>query len=49
MTHAIDAVRALLLDQPTGDHVPATLLWFCGLSIVSIAAAGILFKARTKV
>ncbi|MFD0634915.1 ABC transporter permease [Catenulispora yoronensis] len=48
MTQAIDAVRALLLDQPSGNHIPATLLWFTGLSAVCVAIAGMLFKARTK-
>lgn len=48
MTHATDAVRALLLNQPVGDHVTATLLWFCGLTVVCVAGAGALFKARTK-
>ncbi|CNE41043.1 multidrug ABC transporter permease [Mycobacterium tuberculosis] len=48
LTHAIDAVRALLLAQPTDGHVQATLVWFVGMSLVAIVAARLLFKARTS-
>ncbi|HEY3868688.1 MAG TPA: ABC transporter permease [Actinocrinis sp.] len=48
MTHAIDAVRALLLGQPTGGQVQATLLWFCGLTVAAVAMAGYLFRLRTS-
>lgn len=48
MTHAIDAVRALLLGQPTDGHVQATLLWFCGLTVAAIASAGFLFRRQTS-
>ena len=48
MTQAIDAVRALLLGQPTAGHVQATLLWFGGLTVAAIASAGFLFRLRTS-
>lgn len=48
MTQAIDAVRALLLGEPAGDHVRLTLIWFTGIIIAAYLAAGVLFRRRTK-
>ncbi len=36
VTHVIDAVRALLLDQPLGDHLWLSLLWMVGLLVILI-------------
>jgi len=48
MTQAIDAVRALLLGQPVGDHVRLTLIWFIGIVLVVFPIADWLFKRRTS-
>jgi len=47
ITQAIDAVRALLLGQPVGDHVRLTLIWFVGIIVVAYIAASVLFRRRT--
>ena len=48
MTQAIDAVRALLLGQPAGHYLLATLLWFSGLFAASCLAANLLFHRRNS-
>jgi len=48
MTHAIDAVRALLLGQPVGNHVKLTLIWFTGIIVVAYILAGWLFRRKTS-
>ena len=48
MTQGIDAVRALLLGQPVGNHVRLTLIWFIGIILVAYIAASVLFRQRTS-
>jgi ABC-2 type transport system permease protein len=43
-TQAIDAVRALLLDQDPADHVWLALVWFIGITLVAFTAASWLFR-----
>ena len=44
ITQAIDAVRALLLGQPTEDHIWITIIWCVGIITISIPLAEWLFK-----
>ena len=43
-TQAIDAVRELLLNQPLGDHLLLSLVWFLGITAGAFAAATYLFQ-----
>jgi ABC-2 type transport system permease protein len=46
VSQAIDAVRALLLGRPVGDHAWVTVVWCVGIAVVSATAAGILFRRK---
>lgn len=47
LTHAIEAVRALLLDRPVGSHAVLALTWSAGLTAVSVLVATLLYRRRT--
>jgi ABC transporter DrrB family efflux protein len=47
MNQAIDAVRALLLREPTGNHVALACAWFIGILVLASGAASYLFARRT--
>jgi ABC-2 type transport system permease protein len=47
LTHAIEAVRALLLDRPVGSHVVLALVWCAGLTVASVLVATLLYRRRT--
>ncbi|MFY1653824.1 ABC transporter permease [Solwaraspora sp. WMMB762] len=47
-TPVIETIRGLLLDQPTGSSVGPALAWCAGISLVSVAAAALLFQTRTR-
>jgi ABC-2 type transport system permease protein len=44
VTHMIEAVRALMIGTPTGDHVWLSVVWFAGITIVAIPIAASLFR-----
>lgn len=46
ISEAIDAIRALLLGQPVGDHVSVTVVWCVCIAAVSAMVAGTLFRRR---
>ena len=46
ISEAIDATRALLLDQPVGNHVVVTVIWCAGITLAGMALAGILFRRK---
>ena len=46
LTHAIEAIRGLLLDQPIGNHVWLTVVWCLGIILVAVLLTGILFRRR---
>jgi ABC transporter DrrB family efflux protein len=46
MTQAIEAVRALLLGRPVGNHAWITVAWCAGIIGVSTVLAGVLFRRR---
>ena len=47
ITQSIDAVRALLLNLPVGNHVWLTLIWFIAMLIIAFPLAAYCFKVRT--
>jgi len=47
VTPVIEALRALLLDQPVGDSDWQALSWCGGILVVAVALSGVLFRRRT--
>ncbi len=48
ITHIIEAVRALILGNPIGDHGWLSVVWCVGILVVAIPIASILFKRKTN-
>jgi ABC-2 type transport system permease protein len=48
VTHVIEAIRALMVGTPVGDHAWITAVWCVGIIVVSIPLAGHLFRTRTS-
>lgn len=46
LTHAINAIRGLLLDHPIGNHAWITVAWCVGIVLVSVPLAGVLFRRK---
>jgi ABC-2 type transport system permease protein len=46
LTHAIEAIRGLLLDQPIGNHAWLTVVWCLGIILVAVLLTGILFRRK---
>ncbi len=46
ISQAIDAVRALLLGQPVGDHAWITVVMCVGIVAMSATVATVLFRRR---
>ena len=46
ITHLIEAIRALMLGTPVGNHVVMSVVWCVGALVVSIPLATWLFKRR---
>ncbi len=44
VTHVIEAVRALMIGTPVGNHVVLALVWCFGIILVSIPTATILYR-----
>ncbi len=44
VTQAVDALRALLLNQAVGDHLWLALSEFGGITVIAGALAGVLFQ-----
>lgn len=47
ITQIIEAVRALILGNPTGDYVWTSIAWCVGVLIIAIPLAAWLFKRKT--
>jgi ABC-2 type transport system permease protein len=47
-TQAVDSVRALLLDQPVGDHPWFAIAWFLGIAFIAFVLASSLFARRAS-
>ena len=48
ITQVVEAVRALILDKPTGNHIWLAVLWSVGLLAVSMPLAAWLFRRKTS-
>lgn len=44
VTHVIEAMRALMVGTPMGDHATIAIIWCIGFTIFSIPIASILFR-----
>nr|AIA10458.1 ABC-2 type transporter [uncultured bacterium] len=47
ITQIIEAIRALMLGLPVGDHAWKSVVWCVGILIVAIPLASILFRRKT--
>ena len=47
ITHVIEAVRRLMLGQPTGDHVWLSIVWCLAILVVAVPLAAWLFKRKS--
>ncbi|HYE22501.1 MAG TPA: ABC transporter permease, partial [Verrucomicrobiae bacterium] len=47
VTHVIEAIRALMVGTPTGNHVLLAVLWCIGITIVAIPLTAYLFRKHT--
>jgi ABC-2 type transport system permease protein len=48
VTSIVDAIRALLVGQPTGGELWVALAWCAGILIAAYAVAMVLFRRRTR-
>ena len=48
ITQVVEAVRALILGTPTGNHVQISIAWCVGLLLFAIPTATYLFKRKTN-
>lgn len=47
ITHIVEAVRALMLGTPVGDHLWLSVVWCVAILVVSIPVASWLFRRKT--
>lgn len=47
VTHVIEAIRALMLGTPIGNHGVMAVAWCVGILVIAVPIATILFKRRT--
>lgn len=47
ITQVVEAVRALMLNMPVGNHVTMSIVWSIGILVVSIPVATILFRRKS--
>jgi ABC-2 type transport system permease protein len=48
ITHVVEAVRALILGTPIGNHAWLAIIWCLGMLIVAMPLAAWLFKRKTS-
>lgn len=48
ITHIIEAIRALMLGWPVGNHLWLAIVWCLGIMIVSMVVASWLFRRKTS-
>lgn len=48
ITHIVEAIRALMLGRPIGDHGWLAVVWCIGLLIVAMPVASWLFRRKTS-
>lgn len=49
ITQVVEAIRALILDRPVGNHIWLAVVWCLGILIVSIPTASWLFKRKSSI
>lgn len=47
VTHVIEAIRALMIGTPVGDHLWLSLVWFGSITVVAMPLATYLFRKHT--
>ena len=47
VTPVVETLRSLLLGTPAGSSPVQASAWCAGILVVSVAAAGVLFRRRT--
>lgn len=47
VTQVIEAIRALMIGQPVGNHVWLSVVWSVGITVVAVPIASYLFRRRT--
>lgn len=48
ITHVIEAIRALMLGMPVGDHLWLAVVWCLATLIIAVPVASILFRRKTS-
>nr|AIA14107.1 ABC-2 type transporter [uncultured bacterium] len=48
ITHVVEAVRALMLDKPIGNHGWLAVIWSLGILIVAVPTATYLFRKKSS-
>lgn len=48
ITHVVEAVRALMLGVPAGNHILLSLIWSVGILVVAVPLASWLFRRKTS-
>ncbi|HSX34026.1 MAG TPA: ABC transporter permease, partial [Candidatus Saccharimonadales bacterium] len=48
ITHIVEALRALILGKPLGDHGWLAVAWSLGILVVAVPLATFLFKRKTN-
>lgn len=48
ITHIIEAIRALMLNKPVGNHLTIAVAWCLGLLVVSIAISTYLYNKKAN-
>ena len=47
ITHVIEAIRALMIDTPVGNHITLSIIWFTAITIISIPVATFLYRRHS--
>lgn len=48
ITQVVEAIRALILGMPVGNHVTLAIVWSIGILVVAIPVASYLFNSKTN-
>jgi ABC-2 type transport system permease protein len=48
ITHIVEALRALILGKPLGDHGWLAIVWSLGILVIAVPLATFLFKRKTN-
>jgi ABC-2 type transport system permease protein len=48
ITHVVEAVRALMLGMPVGNHLVMSVIWSVGILVIAVPIASWLFRRKTS-